>query len=231
MFNPTPFDVAHAGHTLRADTQPGRLGHFFMIHGAGTASRQGYLIPRRALAERGIGTTGFDCIGHGETGGSIADSSLHSRTLQAAAVFDACGAPPAIFAASMGAYNAIRLTQLRQVDALVLCVPGVFTPEAYDVPFGPAFSQVIRRERSWVDTDAWDILAGFTGHLLVIAAEHDAVIPREIPERLVAAAGKARSRTLQVVEGGQHRHVFSRLIEEPPKLEATLDLIGACLGL
>jgi pimeloyl-ACP methyl ester carboxylesterase len=231
MFKPTPFGVACAGHTLRADTQSGNRGRLFMIHGAGTASRQGYLIARSALAERAIGSTGFDCIGHGETGGSMAGSSLHSRTLQAAAVFDACAAPPAVFGASMGAYNAIRLTQLRHIEALVLCVPGVFTPAAYDVPFGPDFSTVIRRERSWVDTDAWDILAGFTGHLLVIAAEHDAVIPREIPERLVAAAGKAKSRHLQLVEGGAHRHVFARLAEEPPKLAAMMDLIEACLGL
>ncbi|MES2129621.1 MAG: alpha/beta hydrolase [Pseudomonadota bacterium] len=231
MFNPIPFEVAHAGHRLRADSQAGDKGRFFMIHGAGTASREGFLLPRTVLAERGIGSSAFDCIGHGATGGSIADSSLHSRTLQAAAVFDACGAPPAAFAASMGAYNAIRLTQLRQIDALVLCVPGVFTPEAYDVPFGPDFSTVIRRERSWVDTDAWDILAGFTGHLLVIAAEHDAVIPREIPERLVAAAGRAKSRRLEVVQGGAHRHVISRLAEEPPRLKAMMDLIEACLGL
>jgi pimeloyl-ACP methyl ester carboxylesterase len=74
------------------------------------------------------------------------------------------------------------------VDALVLIVPGVYTPAAYEVPFGPDFSAVIRRERSWADSDAWDILSRFEGRLLVIHAEHDAVIPLEIPERLVAAA-------------------------------------------
>jgi pimeloyl-ACP methyl ester carboxylesterase len=135
-----------------------------------------------------------------------------------------------VFGSSMGAYNAIRLTQSYQVGALVLIVPGVYTPSAYEVPFGPDFSAVIRRERSWVDSDAWEILSRFEGRLLVIAAEHDAVIPLEIPQRLVAAATRAQSSELHVVRGAEHNRLWSLLEEEPARFDAAVDMVAAVVN-
>jgi pimeloyl-ACP methyl ester carboxylesterase len=112
------------------------------------------------------------------------------------------------------------------VDALVLMVPGVYTPAAYELPFGADFSSVIRRERSWVDSDAWDILSRFQGRLLVIAAEHDATIPLEIPERLVAAAVSAASRQLYVVPDAEHNYLWGLLAESPPKFDALIDRVA-----
>lgn len=43
---------------------------------------------RVLCAEQGIGSTAFDSIGHGETGGHLEGSSLESRVAQAAAVID-----------------------------------------------------------------------------------------------------------------------------------------------
>ena len=65
-------------------------------------------------------------------------------------------------------YNAIRLTQTHEVASLILIVPGIYTPSAYTLPFGPQFSSAIRRERSWEDSDAWDMLAQYRGRLLVV---------------------------------------------------------------
>jgi pimeloyl-ACP methyl ester carboxylesterase len=130
----------------------------------------------------------------------------------------------------MGAYNAIKLTETRRVEALVLVVPGVYTPAAYELPFGPRFTAAIRQERSWDATDAWRILERFTGRLLVIAAEHDAIIPAEIPERLVRAASKASWCELHVVRGAEHHRLFSLLAERPDAFAETMDLICACLS-
>ena len=132
----------------------------------------------------------------------------------------------------MGAYNAIRLLERRPVEALVLVVPGVYTPSAYEVPFGAQFTTLIRKERSWDNTDAWEILGEFTGRLLVIAAEHDSVIPAEIPERLVRAASKSAWRRLHVVRGAEHNRLFSLLAERPCGVrgndESDLRLPTAC---
>ena len=222
------FEVAYEGLVLKGDQYLGaRQNNVLYLHGAGASTRKGHHLLRGALQRRGVGTTCFDCIGHGDTGGVLAQSSVASRTRQAQAVIAARGLeqPLVIFGSSMGAYNAIRLTQQYAVDALVLTVPGVYTPAAYEVPFGPEFSAVIRRERSWVDSDAWQVLSRFEGSLLVIAAEHDATIPLEIPERLVAAAANARSRRLHVVPGATHHHLWALLMEQAGEFDTTVDMV------
>jgi uncharacterized protein len=222
------FGVPFGGFTLRGDHYVGaRSNHTVLLHGAGASTRHMHHLLRNALQQRGVGTTCFDCVGHGETGGALAQSSVASRTRQAEAVIAAraMDQPLALIGISMGAYNALRVAQTHPVDALVLMVPGVYTPPAYDVPFGPEFSAIIRRERSWADTDAWDMLARFEGSLLVVAAEHDAVIPRDIPERLVASAVRARQRELMVVEGGAHNHVWALLAQQPERFEAALGTV------
>ena len=227
-----PFDVEYAGRILKADHLAGSAAlPALLIHGAGQSERGRFATLRSALQRRGIGSTAFDCIGHGQSGGQLGESSLASRSRQAAAVAEARhgAAPLAVIGTSMGAYNAIRLLETRRVDALVLVVPGVYTPAAYDVPFGAGFSAVIRAPRSWEATDAWDILGKFTGRLLVIAAQNDAVIPPEIPVRLVDAARRASWRKLHVVAGAQHNRLFAQLAERPADFAATLALVYACL--
>ncbi|NVD71362.1 alpha/beta hydrolase [Duganella sp. BJB1802] len=223
------FDVAYEGHVLKGDQYVGAdSNRVLYLHGAGASTRRGHHLLRGALQQRGVGSTCFDCIGHGDTGGALAQSSVASRTRQAQTVVAARGVPEplAIIGASMGAYNAIRMTQSHRVDALVLIVPGVYTPSAYEVPFGPEFSAVIRRERSWADSDAWEILSRFEGRLLVIAAEHDATIPLEIPERLVAAAANAQSSRLRIVQGAEHNRLWSLLEEDPASFAAAVDMVA-----
>ncbi|HWW05855.1 alpha/beta hydrolase [Collimonas sp.] len=229
------FEVTYENFALKGDFHPGTSSsHALILHGAGassraTASRSGL---RPALQARGVASTSFDCIGHGDTGGQLRYSSLSSRTRQAAAVIAArnLAQPLALIGSSMGAYNAIKLTQTHQVGALILIVPGVYTPAAYDVPFGPQFSEIIRRERSWADSDAWEILAQFKGELLVIAAEHDAVIPAEIPERLLSSARQAASRQLRVVAGTDHNYLFPLLSKErPAEFDELMGLIVDCV--
>jgi len=228
---PTRFSVDFAGASLRGDATQGKLGNVLLLHGAGASARNKFTILRHALETRGVGMTCFDCIGHGETGGEMSASSLASRTLQAEAVIAArrLPAPLALVGFSMGAYNAIKLAERHEVASLILIVPGVYTPSAYTLPFGPPFSAEIRRERSWEDSDAWEILRRFCGRLLVIAAGNDAVIPREIPERLVASAVNAQWRRLLVVPETEHRHLFAPLLERPEEFDEAMALIAHCL--
>jgi pimeloyl-ACP methyl ester carboxylesterase len=222
------FDAPYDGKVLKADHYVGSdSNRILYLHGAGGSTRRGHHMLRSALQQRGLGSVCFDAIGHGETGGTFAQSSVTSRTRQAQAVLAARPLPEplVIVGSSMGAYNAIRLTQQHRVDALVLIVPGVYTPSAYEVPFGPDFSAIIRRERSWADSDAWEILSRFEGRLLVIHAEHDATIPLEISERLVAAATSAQSRQLHIVQGAEHNRLWSLLAETPSEFDVAVDLV------
>jgi len=230
--NPIPFDVPFPGRLIQADHLAGSSAlPTLLIHGAGQSERGRFAPLRSALHRRGIGSTAFDCVGHGQTGGLLCESSLASRTRQAVAVADARhGASPlALVGTSMGAYNAIKLLEVRQVESLVLVVPGVYTPVAYELPFDAGFSAAIRKPRSWEATDAWDILGRFTGRLLVIAAQNDAVIPPEIPARLVDVARYASWRQLHVVADAQHNRLFSLLAERPAAFAETMALVFACL--
>jgi pimeloyl-ACP methyl ester carboxylesterase len=228
-----PFDVPFSEKIIKADYFSGTSTlQTLLIHGAGASDRGRFAPLRSGLQGRGIGSTAFDCIGHGQTGGALNESSLGSRTRQAAAAIDARqdGSPLAIVGTSMGAYNAIKLLETRDVAALVLVVPGVYSPPAYELPFGDGFSAVIRQERSWEATDAWAILEKYRGRLLVIAAQNDQVIPREIPERLIDSARRASWRKLHVVAGAQHNRLFSQLSERPQVFAATMALILDCLA-
>ena len=64
------------------------------------------------------------------------------------------------------------------MDNLILLVPAVYTPQAYEIPFrSRRFQPSFASPDSWQDSDAFRILEEFNGNLLVIAAEADAVIP------------------------------------------------------
>lgn len=205
---PNTFAIPFGPALLRGDHYPGDC-RAIVLHGAGQSSRERFLRLRRSLHDRGLPTVGFDFIGHGETGGSLLGSTLHERTEQAAAVIrHTCREPLTLIAASMGGYTAIRLLEAFAVEHLILLVPAVYTPRVYDLPFGPAFSAAIRRPGSWRDSDAFRILSGYRGNLLIIAAESDDVIPREVTDSIYAAATHAGNRRLHVVSGSRHLALF-----------------------
>lgn len=204
------FEIPFGSSLLRGDHYAAAC-RTIVLHGAGKSARERFRRLRRALKDSGIPSASFDFIGHGETGGSLLGSTLHERTDQAAAVIrHACREPLTLIGASMSGYTAVRLTEEFAVDNLILLVPAVYTPRAYDLPFGPAFSAAIRTPGSWQGSDAFTILSRFEGNLLIVAAESDDVIPREIPESIFAAAQKASSRRLHIVPGSGHLSLFPR---------------------
>ncbi|WP_175650106.1 alpha/beta fold hydrolase [Pseudomonas sp. Marseille-P9899] len=228
--SPVALEVSY-GHTrLFADHHSGAgSAHLLAIHGGGAAHSGIYEGVRAELARHGVGCTAFDCIGHGRTAGDKLGSSLQDRTAQAQAVIEAIQTPTAIIGASMGAYNAIRLSEVFDLRALVLVVPGVYCPEAYDVPFGPAFSELIRQPRSWADSDAWSMLSRFRGRLLVIAAGEDEVVPLEIPQRLHEAAVNAEWRSLLVIPGAPHSGLLQSMLADPQWREVFLRQLSDCV--
>ncbi len=219
------FKLSYGKYTLRGDLY--RNGkETIVLHGAGKSSRSVFTRLRHSLNAGGIPSASFDFVGHGETGGDILDSSLRGRTEQAAAVIrNTCIEPISLIAASMSGYTAIKLTELFSVSNLILLVPAVYSSQAYDLQFGPEFSAVIRAQNSWRDSDAFEILSRYKGGLVIVAAEFDDIIPREIVEQIHSSAEKAANRILHVIPGSKHSSLFPK--EEDFLL--TLELImSAC---
>ena len=208
--NPVTFKLPFGQYELAGDYYKSGC-ETIVLHGAGKSSRTRFSRLREALNDQGIPSSSFDLIGHGKTGGDILDSSLHSRTEQAAAVIQhTCREPLTLIAASMSGYTAIKLTEIFSVTNLILLVPAVYTHRAYDLPFGPEFSRAIRPPGSWNDSDAFSIMAEFSGNLLIIAAEFDDVIPTKVIERIYSSANSARSKHLHIVHNTRHSELFPR---------------------
>lgn len=203
------FSVPFGGHRLVGE----RLGvgctngTALILHGGGTSSAQGFTPLREHLAQQGIGSVVFDCIGHGRTGGAQLGTTLADRVAQAQVVImDQRLDPRELMVAgfSMGAYVAVKLCELLPIGSLCLAIPAAYSTQALHAPFGPAFSAVIREPRSWAGSDAFDIVARYPGQLLVLSAQRDGVVPSEIPERLFDAAVLTSSRQHHVVSDAGH---------------------------
>ncbi len=187
------------------------------MHGAGNAHRGDFRLFREQLLNHGISSAAFDFVGHGNSGGELKRSSLISRTCQACSVVDSLDIqqPFSVIGASMGAYTAVKLLEYYPIKSLILLVPAMYTSTAYTVPFNAGFTDIIRQSESWHHSDAWDILSGYRGRLLIIAAENDQVIPQGVISKIYDSALNARERKLFVAPRASH-FVFTDLRSNNP---------------
>jgi len=139
----------------------------------------------------------------------MSDSSLEKRTLQAILAINQ-HAPKfsTVIGSSMSAYTAIKLTETFHIENLVLMVPAVYTPKAYNLSFGAEFSKVIRIKNSWLDSDAFTILEKFKGNLLIIAAQNDSVIPSDVLENIYNSASSVNTKKLHIIPNAEHLNLF-----------------------
>jgi uncharacterized protein len=129
---------------------------------------------------------------------------------------------------SMGAYVAVKAAVEVGARRLCLAIPAAYAAQAYRVPFGPEFSQILRAPRSWETSDAFDLVANYTGHLLVISADGDEVVPSEIPERY-AGAGVGRLSTVHHVVKGSGHNLSAHYEREPQaRVAAYAEVAALC---
>ena len=182
------------------------LPQVLILHGAGNANRGHFRLFREQLLIHEISSAAFDFVGHGDTGGELKSSSLISRTRQACSVVDSLSIqqPLSVIGASMGAYTAVKLLEYYPIKSLILLVPAMYAFRAYTVPFNQGFTGIIRQPESWRHSDAWDILSGYQGRLLIIAAENDRIIPKGVINKIYDSAVNAKERKLFVAPQASH---------------------------
>ncbi len=133
--------------------------------------------------------------------------------------------PMSVIGASMGAYTAVRLLEFRQIDRLILLVPAMYAASAYTARFNGEFTRIIRAPKSWETSDAWEAIRGFTGRILTIAGERDAVIPKGVIERIHHSAINAEKRELYVAPDASHFLFTDLRAHNPDELERVLGRI------
>lgn len=220
------FSVKYNNTKLIGDIIPaGGKPKLLMLHGAGGSNRSRYDLLRELLMKKGVSTAMFDFIGHGETAGDLAQSSLQDRTNQALAVIKHLGLEEMnIFGSSMGGYIAIKLLEFYPVRTLILAAPAVYDSAAYDLFFDKGFTNVIRNR---INSDAWDILAKFTGSLLLYYGDKDEVIPKEITDKIWESAIQAKKEKL-VFPNVEHR-INLYMQSHPEDLEKIINKITEIL--
>lgn len=212
-------------------TPQGATRKALLLHGGGTSAADGFLELRTFLYAQNIETLAFDCVGHGRTGGPLLGTTLHERVQQVNAVIKSQRIKPstlAIVGFSMGAYVAVKAAVEIGVRRLCLAIPAAYSTQAYKVPFGPEFSQILRTPRSWANSDAFDLTRDYTGHLLVVSAEEDRIVPAEIPQRYASARDKLASTVHHVVKGSGHN--LSEHYEREPqaRMAAYTEIASLC---
>ena len=222
------FELPFGKHLLKGDAyiSGAAENNTIVLHGAGKSSRTTFSRLREYLCLHGIPSASLDFVGHGETGGNIGETTLQSRTEQAAGTIKhACQEPLNVIAASMGGYSAIKLTEHFVVKNLILLVPAVYTPQAYEIPFGSEFSAIIRESNSWINSDAFDTLSAFDGSVTIIAAEFDDVIPMNLIEQLYSSARNADKKILHIVPNSSHLSLFPRDTDFREAMEIMIDVL------
>ncbi|UCD79065.1 MAG: alpha/beta fold hydrolase [Desulfobacterales bacterium] len=211
--------VGFENHTLIGDVlSDGSPPRLMVLHGAGNSCRQRFQLLREELFAAGISSLAFDFVGHGDTGGDLKSSSLRSRTRQARRVIDSFNwqQPFSVIGASMSAYTAVKLLAHYQIKRLVLLVPAMYSAQAEAVAFNRGFTEIIRQPQSWMNSDAWDILAQYTGRLLIVAGENDTIIPRGVINKIYDSAVNSSARELYIAPNASH-FVFTDLRSDNPE--------------
>lgn len=154
-----------------------------VLHGGGASSKERFLAFQEYLLASGFTSFAFDFQGVGESEGAFEEGSLIRRRADAQAAFrelQKYTKDVVVIGSSMGGHIAARLSEVENVDSLILLYPAAYAKEAEDKPLTKEFTQVLRTPNSWKNSPAFDSIKNFTGRTLIIYGEQDSIIPQEI---------------------------------------------------
>jgi uncharacterized protein len=192
----------------------GRGVGVLFVHGWG-GDREQYLVRAREVAKLGCVALTIDLRGHGKARGVREHVTREENLADVLAGYDVLAGTKgvdadaiAIAGSSYGAYLGAIATTLRRVRWLGLRAPALYEDGNWDVPKHELDLHALRAYRRQLHgPDANRALAAcarFTGDVLVVASEHDDVVPEPTTRSYVHACRHVRSLTYRLVEGADH---------------------------
>ncbi|MGW3835162.1 alpha/beta hydrolase [Streptomyces microflavus] len=181
-----------------------------LLHGAGTASTERLLPLVADLAAAGARTVALDFAGHGRSSGQLDRQSLEKRHAQAAELIHGFVDPDdelVLVGFSMSGQTVADLLGdlAERVTHLCLCAPAAYAADAWRVPFGEGFTEIIRQPGSWRESEAFGEYATFRGRAVLMVPGHDAVIPEGVTAGLRDALRTGADLTEIVLHGASHQ--------------------------
>ncbi len=218
-----PLELEVAGEHLtgiRIAKDTTKTSDFVFFHGASGGNYSRVMTFAKPVVEAGSSILAFDHSGHGSSTGLEKKSSLHKRTQEAYAVVDAFANknPRTVCGSSMGGYIAIKMLEKYSVENLILYCPAVYDQDAFDVSFDSGFTEIIRKQDSWKNTDASAILRKFEGSLLVIIGSEDKTIPKGVLTLIDESAANTRKKEFLIVPGVPHA-IHDWILHHPEKAQ------------
>ena len=205
-------DAALSGTLLApARALPGVL----FVHGWG-GSQDHDLARAREAAGLGVVCLTFDLRGHEGDAQMLERVTRQQNLDDLLAAYDWFVQQPnvdgnaiTVVGISYGAYLAAILSSLRPVRWLALRTPALYKDEGWELPKrqlhqDPDLIPFRHRQVAWKDNRALRACAEFRGDALIVEAELDQIIPRQVIENYMAAFTRARSRTSRVIAGADH---------------------------
>jgi uncharacterized protein len=205
-------DGQHIAGTLVAPATP--VPGVLFVHGWGGSQEQ-YLARAREIAALGCVCLAFDLRGHARTEPQHETVTREHSLRDVIAAYDVLagqravdGSAIAVVGSSYGGYLAAILSSLRPVGWLALRAPALYRDEDWSLPKRRLNSdQLAAYRRGPVDAAnnrALRACAAFKGDVLIIASEHDDIVPHPVIANYLAAFERAHSLTYRVIEGADH---------------------------
>lgn len=216
IFFPAEQEILSALSITKKNQKPSLL----FLHGGGKSEKYKTLPLAKQLFQKGISSFSFDHSGSGESTGKMKDSSLKKRWKEAKTAMDFLdeNAPLTVCGNSMGGYVATKLLETKKVRTLILFCPAAYNKNAFPAPFNTKFTEIIRKEESWKQSDIFPLLKNFTGNFLLVIGEDDEVIPEGAIELFDAHTQQAaKKEIIRIPNVGHQIHIW--LQEHPEEME------------
>ncbi len=183
------------------------MNSLLFLHGAGTSDKDRTKYLSDELKKYSVNGLSFNFSGYGGNPQELAKSSLEKRLSEAENAIKEfhLNEPLNLCGSSMGGYIAIKLLENHVVENLILFAPAVYDTKAFALPFDSTFSEVIRNENSWENSDAFGSLEKFTGNALIFMGEKDEVIPKRLFERIDKSLSNCKSKEIVKVPECPHK--------------------------
>lgn len=185
------------------------------LHGSNPGGSRRTTLTTR-FAEAGHSAFRFDLSGHGDSEGAqdLPITRFVDDAVTALQFMDR-EKPLTLIGSSMGGHIALELLNHARVENLVLFCPAAYLPEACQLPFG--FNRCMKTEP---DAPVFAALRNYTGNLLHIIGEHDAVIPVHVTALYKKFSERAKKREFIVVP--EVEHAFTSWFEQYPEKKRAL---------
>lgn len=194
-----------------------------ILHGAGASNSSRFYSIAQEILRQQLGVILFDFSGQGQSGGTLAESSLEHRKAQATSVITTLTDEKSsllLVGFSMSGQTTCDLLPIfgNRIKSILLGCPAAYAYEACSIPFGnPDFTRILRTPDSWSTSTAFKNLSAFRGKTTIAVGSNDTVIPKGVIDSFAQAANNPN-----YIEYNNVSHALAVWLSEHPKIQTEL---------